>query len=225
MASAPAAIARPSLLLSPKELHAIVRESQQQQQEPQQSSASQRRPLRILDATWFMPNVPRDASAEYRAGPRLPGALFWDVDRVATTKDDQAPDGKSLNPLGLAHMMPPPERFSQVAGEHFGISHDTHVVVYDTHGVFSAPRTAFTFHAFGHPAVSILDGGLPAWVAAGLPVEEAGSEPEGPNTIRPKQYPVPTLSSGLIRTFDEMMANVRMGARGQTVLDARPPGR
>ena len=43
--------------------------------------------LRILDATWFLPvpgGVRRNAHAEFLRGPRLPGALFWDVDAGAT---------------------------------------------------------------------------------------------------------------------------------------------
>lgn len=104
-----------------------------------------------------------------------------------------------------------------------GITPSTHVIVYDTLGVFSSPRTAFTFFAFGHPAISILDGGLPGWLAAGLPVEEG--TPTGPSSVRPTAYPEPTMREGLIRSYDEMVANARMGARGQTVLDARPAGR
>lgn len=167
--------------------------------------------VRVLDATWFMPNVPRNAAEEFQRGPRLPTAQFWDVDKVATV-------GESVR--NLPHMMPTPEVFAKAAGEH-GITPDTHVVVYDTHGVFSAPRTAFTFKAFGHPKVSVLNGGLPAWIHAGFPVEE-GEPKQKPQS---ESYPTPQLSEGVIRSFDEMVANARMGARGQTVFDARPQGR
>lgn len=94
-------------------------------------------------------------------------------------------------------------------------------MVYDTHGVFSSPRTAFTFHAFGHRNISILDGGLPGWIAASLPLEE------GPPSFTPtrKNYSPTPLHTGIIRDYDEMIANARMGSRGQTVLDARPAGR
>lgn len=168
--------------------------------------------LCILDATWFMPNTnpPRNPLEEFKAGPRLPKALFWDVDKVATT-------GESVR--NLPHMMPSSAKFSEAASEH-GIEPETHVVVYDSHGVFSAPRTAFTFKAFGHRNVSVLNGGLPAWIDHGLPTE-AGE----PSSVPKTTYPESKLEDGIIRSFDEMVANAKQGARGQTVFDARSKGR
>jgi len=96
------------------------------------------------------------------------------------------------------------------------------VVVSDSHGVFSSPRTAFTFFAFGHDRVSILDGGLPGWLAEGLPVEKGESSLYQPETVEYKASP---LRPGMIRSYDEMVANARMASRGQTVLDARPNAR
>lgn len=200
----------PPLVLEPKELHALL----------QQNS----RPIRILDATWFMPNVDRNAYAEFLRGPRVPGASFWDVDKVATLADEKDANGQLLNPLGLSHMLPSPDKFAKEAGNQ-GISHDTHVVVYDTHGVFSSPRTAFTFHAYGHPAVSILNGGLPGWAAEGFRMDEGEIQPNEQRNLSSQHYPIPSLATGMIRSYDEMVANARMGPRGQTVLDARPAAR
>lgn len=101
-----------------------------------------------------------------------------------------------------------------------GITNDTLVVVSDSHGVFSSPRTAFTFYAFGHDRISILDGGLPGWLAEGLPVESGK-----PKTFDQAKYNVSPLRPGMIRSYDEMVANARMASRGQTVLDARPKAR
>ncbi|PWN36172.1 Rhodanese-like protein [Meira miltonrushii] len=194
------------LILAPKDVQELIRSK---------DSSS----IRILDATWFMPNVQRDARKEFEQGPRIPNSSFWDVDKVATQKGEKDEKGNELNPLGLSHMMPTPKVFANAAGQH-GITPDTHVIVYDTHGVFSSPRTAFTFHAFGHRAISILNGGLPAWIKNDFEVENGP-----PHQITPTNYPTPSLESTLIRSYDEMVANARMGARGQTVLDARPNGR
>jgi thiosulfate/3-mercaptopyruvate sulfurtransferase len=57
--------------------------------------------VRLLDATWFMPNSPRNPLAEH-AKSRLPAAAFWDVDRIA-----------SDHPLGLKHMLPHAAQFSR----------------------------------------------------------------------------------------------------------------
>ncbi|PKI82430.1 hypothetical protein MVES1_003466 [Malassezia vespertilionis] len=173
-------------------------------------------PPRILDATWFlnMPNqAPRSGHAEYLHGPRIPGALYWDVDLVATR-------GEAVR--NLPHMMPSASVFAEAATKH-GVSPKTHVVVYDAQGIFSAPRTAFTFKAFGHEAVSVLDGGMPAWVEAGLPLDTAALK-EDPH-VEPATYAAPTLQENWIRSFDEMLANAKQGARAQTVLDARPAAR
>ncbi|KAI3623954.1 hypothetical protein CBS14141_003653 [Malassezia furfur] len=188
--------ALPPLLITTKQLAGLL---------------SAQKPLRILDATWFlgMPGQPpRNAHAEFLRGPRIPGAQFWDVDKVATV-------GPEVH--NLPHMMPSGSVFARAASEH-GIGPETHVV--DTHGIFSAPRTAFAFAAFGHKAISVLDGGLPAWIDAGekIDTESLSSDP----AVKPVDYPVPMLRDGWIRSFDEMLANTKLDFRKQTVLDARP---
>jgi thiosulfate/3-mercaptopyruvate sulfurtransferase len=86
-----------------------------------------------------MPNSPRNPHEEFLSGPRIPQAIRWDVDAISTPKTNS-----ELNPLGLGHMMPSPETFSAACKER-GIRKEDHVVVYDSVGVFSAPRAAFTF--------------------------------------------------------------------------------
>ena len=51
------------------------------------------------------------------------------------------------------------------------------IVVYDVRGVVSAARVWWTFRAFGHDAVAVLDGGLRKWRAEGRPVESGTPEP------------------------------------------------
>ncbi|KAK0521298.1 hypothetical protein OC835_006931 [Tilletia horrida] len=199
---------RPPLLLSPAALHKAL---------GQASAASKASAIVTLDATWFMPNLnpPRDARAEFERGPRIPHARFWDVDEVA--------DKSVIEDLGsaLPHMMPDGQTFASAA-EQAGIEPDTHVVVYDTHGIFSAPRTAFTFLAFGHQRVSVLDGGLPGWIASEFQVEEGAPKADVKHTT----YPVPKLLPNRIRSYREMLANASLGpSRAQAVLDARPQPR
>lgn len=79
------------------------------------SQANQK--VRVLDATWFMPNIPRNAHQEFLNGPRIPFSTFWDVDAVASLKQDVDEQGQSLNPLGFSHMMPSKEKFAKAAGE------------------------------------------------------------------------------------------------------------
>jgi thiosulfate/3-mercaptopyruvate sulfurtransferase len=74
-------------------------------------------------------------------------------------------------------MLPTPPAFA-TAVRRLGVDVGSAVVVYDTVGVFSAPRVWWSFRAMGHTNVFVLDGGLKKWVAEGHPVEAGWREPE-----------------------------------------------
>ncbi|OCF54411.1 hypothetical protein L486_07959 [Kwoniella mangroviensis CBS 10435] len=165
----------------------------------------------LLDASWlYEPDPPtRDACREFLDGPRFPGARFWSLDDVS----EPHPDGYAL-------MLPSPERFARFAGEH-GINQDSHVVVYDSEGIFSAPRTVWTFKVYGHEKVSLIDGGLPRAKAEGVKLE-AGA----PQEYKPTTYPVPTASARAVVDYNEI---AKIASRTATTLeketvliDARP---
>jgi thiosulfate/3-mercaptopyruvate sulfurtransferase len=59
------------------------------------------------------------------------------------------------------------------------VNRQSQIVVYDKVGIFSSPRAWWMFKAMGHDAVAVLDGGLPGWVAAGLPTEST-ARPRAP---------------------------------------------
>lgn len=128
----------------------------------------------VVDATYVMPWSGRDAAAEFEAA-HVPGAVFFDIDRVADTGTD------------LPHMMPAPARFAEAASA-LGIGSDSFVVVYDSYGLMTAARLWWMLRAFGHDAVAVLDGGLPAWRKAGLPVEAGPAKPE-PRPFRARMRP------------------------------------
>ncbi|MGV8988201.1 MAG: 3-mercaptopyruvate sulfurtransferase [Cypionkella sp.] len=114
--------------------------------------------LRVLDASWFLPGSGRDAKAEYMAA-HIPGARFFDIDEIT--------DHRST----LPHMAPPPEKFiSRLRAMGVGDGHQ--VVVYDSTGLFSAPRVWWTFRLMGKTDVAVLDGGLPKWLAEGRETED-----------------------------------------------------
>lgn len=52
-----------------------------------------------------------------------------------------------------------------------GLTNADDIVVYDRSGIFSAPRVWWTFQVMGHSRVAVLDGGWPAWCAAGYAVD------------------------------------------------------
>jgi thiosulfate/3-mercaptopyruvate sulfurtransferase len=118
----------------------------------------------VLDASWHLPTAKRNAEAEYLL-ERIPGAGFFDFDtRIC---DRQSP---------LPHMMPDPELFTtELQG--LGLNADSRVILYDSVGVFSSPRAWWMLQAMGHRHSAVLDGGLPAWKAAGLALAAGPPQP------------------------------------------------
>ena len=158
--------------------------------------------LRILDGSWHMPQARRDPAREFQ-DVHLPGAVFFDIDGIA--------DASS----GLPHMLPSPDVFAKAVGA-LGIGDDDRVVVYDSRGVVSAARVWWTFRAFGHDAIAVLDGGLPKWRAEGRPVGGGGANPT------PRRFTA-RFRRELLRDVAQMKAN--LGTRHEQVLDARSRGR
>ena len=114
--------------------------------------------LRILDASWYLPDANRDPKAEYDAA-HIPGARFFDIDDISDARSD------------LPHMAPPVEKFmSRMRAMGVGDGHQ--VVVYDGAGIMSAPRVWWLFRLMGHENVAVLDGGFPKWQAEGRAVED-----------------------------------------------------
>ena len=155
--------------------------------------------VRFVDASWHL-DRDRDARAEYDA-EHLPNAVFFDIDAVS----DRA--------SALPHMLPSPDVFAEAAGA-LGLTEGDDVVVYDTVGLFSAPRAWWTFRTMGAKRVRVLDGGLPAWRAAGGPLEA------GDPASRASRFAA-TMAPDAVVGRDELEA-----ALGRVVLlDARPSAR
>lgn len=66
----------------------------------------------------------------------------------------------------LPHMMPSAEKFEQSARA-LGIDKDSLVIIYEQAGIYAGPRLWWMFKAMGFDQCFVLDGGLPAWIAAG----------------------------------------------------------
>jgi thiosulfate/3-mercaptopyruvate sulfurtransferase len=158
--------------------------------------------IRVVDGSSFLPNVPRDAHAEYVAR-HIPGAVLVDIEECCDTASD------------LPHMLPSAATFGALMGAR-GISNDHKVVVYDSQGVRTSPRIWWMFRAFGHDDVVILDGGLPKWEAEGRPLA-AGEQTASAATFKASFRPA------MVRSVEQMIANQE--SRGELVIDARPAGR
>lgn len=129
-----------------------------QQMDQKESSDSDR--FKVIDASWDLPSAGRDTEKEHIAN-RIKGARFFNIDACCDKTTD------------LPHMLPKTEDFERYV-TNLGVCNHHHVILYDNSpkfGLFSAPRVWWTFKVFGHDMVSVLDGGLPKWIADGFPVE------------------------------------------------------
>lgn len=158
--------------------------------------------LAVIDASWHMPGSGRDARAEYLTA-HIPGAVFFDIDEIADHTSD------------LPHMLPAPADFAQAMGA-LGISQDMRIVVYDSLGLFSAPRVWWTLRVFGVAKAFVLDGGLPAWIAEGRSIETGQPEPR-PCRFRPRAAP------SLVADWREVLRASTTGAA--QIIDARAADR
>lgn len=160
-------------------------------------------------AAWFMPNDPEKRTGlQSYENAHIPQARFFDIDAI---KDSDSP---------YPHMLPTPEGFSKAVGN-MGIRSSDTVVIYDTEelGIFSAPRVAWTFRAFGHPRVHVLNNfkiyrqmGLP--IGTGPPIER---KPTAPNAYKSPPKGVANF---------EYMKKVALGdVEGAVALDARSASR
>lgn len=154
--------------------------------------------LRILDASWYLPDMNRDAKAEYDAA-HIPGARYFDIDEIADLRSD------------LPHMMPPVEKFmSRVRAMGVGDGHQ--IVVYDGMGLFSAARVWWMFRLMGHKDIAVLDGGLPKWQAEGHPTEDM------PPVIRDRHMTV-TRQAHMVKDVTQVAAASKLG--DYEIIDAR----
>lgn len=158
--------------------------------------------LRVIDASWYLPEMGRNARAEYQAA-HIPGARYVDIDDLS---DHRSP---------LPHMAPPVEKFvSRMRGLGIGDGHQ--VVVYDGMGIFSAPRVWWLFRLMGKTDVAVLDGGLPKWVAEGHPTEDL------PPVTRDRHITVQRQAQW-VKDVSQVAAASKLG--DWQIVDARPAAR
>lgn len=158
--------------------------------------------LRILDTSWYLPAMKRDGRQEF-AQAHIPGASFFDIDECA--------DASSK----FDHMLPSAKYFSEYVGN-LGIGNDSHVVVYDASdfGAFTCSRVWWMFRFFGHPRVSVLNGGFRNWVKEGHPVTSTYTKPE------PARFAAAVNNPSWAKSFEDVTNNI--AAKEFQVVDVRP---
>ena len=158
--------------------------------------------LRIVDASWHLPDAGRDAAAEYIAG-HIPGAVFMDLGGLVDS-------GAALH-----NTLPSAEKFASRM-QSLGLGDGSRVVLYDDSALKSAARGWFMLKLFGAHHVAILDGGLAKWKSEGRPLAK------GKETLRHRHFTA-WSDDKLLRCKADMLANLASAA--EQVVDARGAGR
>ncbi|MDB5797190.1 MAG: sulfurtransferase [Paucimonas sp.] len=150
--------------------------------------------------------APAAGRAAYESG-HIPGAQFADLDRDLSDKSP-APDGAFRG----RHPLPAKEAFVATL-RRWGVNPQSQVVAYDAHGGMYAARVWWMLRWVGHEAVAVLDGGLPAWTAAGQALStETAARPPGQFMAR----------ASLARS---VAAADLLGNAAPLIVDARAPDR
>ncbi len=156
--------------------------------------------LRIIDARWR-----GDGSGiqHYQAG-HIPGSFYldWQADLSYTR-------------FGVDYLLLPPSRFAALMGS-LGISEHTRVVAYTDQDYSGAARLWWALRYFGHETVSVLDGGIDQWLAAGFPVDTKLP------TAAPAEF-IPRPRPDILATTAEVESIVRGPNPETQLVDTRPP--
>lgn len=158
--------------------------------------------VKVVDGSYYLPAANRNPKEEFRA-EHLPGAVFFDIDDICDSKSP------------LPHMAPSAEKFAARVRK-LGLGDGNRIVIYDTHGLFSAARVWWMFRLFGHEDVAVLDGGLTKWKSEGRPLDDM------PQTPRERHF-TPRRDTTIIRDVTEVARAAKLG--NEQIVDARSAGR
>ena len=107
--------------------------------------------VKIIDASWHMPNTNRNGYSEYKK-EHLPNAIFFDLDKNSKIDSD------------LPHMLTNLYSWEKILSK-MGVKNNDKIVIYDNSDVISSCRCWYNLIYFGHDPklVYVLDGGLKKW--------------------------------------------------------------
>lgn len=161
--------------------------------------------LRIVDCRFDL----LDARAGYEQfiAAHIPGAVYADLDR-----DLAAPIAPSSGRHPLPHIDTVTDTF-----RHLGIGPESDVVVYDAAGGAMAARAWWMLRWLGHDRVRLLDGGFPAWLAAGYTVER------GPTEVKTGAF-IASPVEGVVVTTADLVESLQ-GGDWPVLVDARDAAR
>ena len=155
--------------------------------------------VKILDATFFLPDSGLNAEEEYKK-EHIPNSVFFDINKIADPN----------NPL--PHMIPSKDLFSDMM-QNLGLNNEDEIIIYDNSPLLSSARAWFLLRYFGHRNILILNGGLKHW-------KKCGGETTIKKTIIPKgNFISKTENKELVINLEEMISYSKNNSK--IILDAR----
>lgn len=136
---------------------------------------------------------------------QIPGARSVDLNGAFSDKSTNLPN-----------TLPSPEQFEEAA-RNIGINNSSKIIVYDNLGVYTSPRLWWMFKAMGHENISVLNGGLPHWIAKGF-----DTEPKKETTYKPGNFSS-SFNSDAVKSFTDVKENIEH--QTYLLVDARSSGR
>ncbi|MFE5407886.1 sulfurtransferase [Microbacterium sp. NPDC056569] len=156
---------------------------------------------RVLDVRYRLDRP--EGSAEHLEG-HVPGAVYVDME-TELSQHGRPGDGR--------HPLPPLEAL-QAAARRWGIEDGDTVVVYDDDRALGASRAWWLLTRSGIADVRLLDGGLSAWIAAGLPLEAGPVAPEpGDVSLTAINEPVLSIDEAAALAASGVLVDVRAAER------------
>lgn len=157
--------------------------------------------VRVLDVRWTL-GAP-DGKGDYLAG-HVPGAVYVDLDSELA-RHGTPQDGR--------HPLPDPAALQESA-RGWGLDDGDTVVVYDGGGNLAAARAWWLLRDAGVADVRLLDGALPAWIAAGHPLATGPEQhARGTITLRPHLLSTVDIDGAAKFPTDGVLLDARAGAR------------
>ena len=169
--------------------------------------------LRIVDASFFLPDEGRDARAEYENG-HIPGAVFMDLAEIADA-DHPVPA-----------MLPPDYKFASRM-QTLGIGDGDRIVVYDNTPHHSAARAWWMLRTFGATKAALLDGGLVKWKAEGRPLASGPNEAKRSHftdRLDPRKLADQAYVAGIIHSDGHELVDARNANRFAGEMPEPRPG-
>jgi thiosulfate/3-mercaptopyruvate sulfurtransferase len=159
--------------------------------------------LRIIDARFALTDA--NAGMAAYAEAHIPGALYVNLNSELSSEKVDSSLGR--------HPLPSAEQFSALLSR-LGIAPEMHVVVYDqADASMAASRFWFLMRMAGHNKLSVLDGGMNAWLGAQMPVAQQTMRPN------PSNYPVQFQTNMLVSASE--LKSLLNNSQETILIDAR----